>query len=558
MAYYSHRFFYLKLSLVMATPTPHHSSSEPSNYSAVEQKNPRFFMPIFVGIIVGVLVYVGISLSQDLSHLPALGMTAIVLLGLALLIALGFEFVNGFHDTANAVATVIYTNALPAPVAVIWAGFCNFLGVMLSSGAVAYGIIALLPVELIMNVNSGAGFAMIFAMLLSAILWNLGTWYLGIPASSSHTLIGSILGVGVMNYILHYHTGDASGVDMAQVTKVAYALFFSPLIGFILALILFLCVKTIFKKQSTLFQPPVGKTPPPLPIRAMQILTCTGVSFVHGSNDGQKGMGLIMLILIAVAPMAYSLNQQLNQKDIQQFQQLARQTSQVFIVQSNDIPSTLTNPQAEHILTQYIQNKQHNELIHPALSHVSRKLSHDLAQYQNIRDIPEQKVDELRNELYLSMSALKLLDKQKHLANFSPEQQQTIKSYRQSIDGFLQYIPDWVKIAVAFALGMGTMVGWKRIVVTVGEKIGKNRLSYGQGISAELVSISTIAGASAFGMPVSTTQVLNSAVAGTMVGNKSGLNFSTIKSILSAWVLTLPTTIILSGCLYWLLLKIFV
>ena len=223
----------------------------------VHVPTPKFFMPVFLTVIISTLIYIGFQLTADLAHVPALSLYSMILLGTALFIALGFEFVNGFHDTANAVATVIYTNALSAPVAVMWAGFCNFLGVMVASGAVAYGIIALLPVELIMNVGSGAGFAMVFAMLIAAILWNLGTWFLGIPASSSHTLIGSILGVGIMNYLLNAGSG-ASGIDMEQVLKVGKALLFSPLIGFAFAALLFLLVKKVFRKQLELFQPPEG------------------------------------------------------------------------------------------------------------------------------------------------------------------------------------------------------------------------------------------------------------------------------------------------------------
>ncbi|MFI7911436.1 inorganic phosphate transporter, partial [Acinetobacter baumannii] len=278
----------------------------------VHVPTPKFFMPVFLTIIIATLIYIGFQVSADLAHVPPLSLYSVILLSTALLIALGFEFVNGFHDTANAVATVIYTNALPAPVAVMWAGFCNFLGVMVASGAVAYGIIALLPVELIMNMGSGAGFAMVFALLIAAILWNLGTWFLGIPASSSHTLIGSILGVGIMNHLLSASTGvTTSGVDMDQVIKVGKALLFSPLIGFAFAAIVFLLVKTIFKRQLELFQPPEGNKPPPAIIRAILIFTCTGVSFAHGSNDGQKGMGLIMLILVGLVPLAYSLNKNL-------------------------------------------------------------------------------------------------------------------------------------------------------------------------------------------------------------------------------------------------------
>lgn len=518
----------------------------------VHVPTPKFFMPVFLTIIVATLIYIGFQVSADLAHVPPLSLYSVILLSTALFIALGFEFVNGFHDTANAVATVIYTNALPAPVAVMWAGFCNFLGVMVASGAVAYGIIALLPVELIMNMGSGAGFAMVFALLIAAILWNLGTWFLGIPASSSHTLIGSILGVGIMNHLLSASTGvTTSGVDMDQVIKVGKALLFSPLIGFAFAAILFLLVKTIFKRQLELFQPPEGNKPPPAIIRAILIFTCTGVSFAHGSNDGQKGMGLIMLILVGLVPLAYSINKNLDTQQVQSFHQLSSQTA----VLLNHNQQELTDEKAREVLTKYIQTKQQTPEVVPALASMTDHLGARVSSYRDLKDIPEAAISEIRNDMYLSTTTFKRLDKADALPKMDDSQKKLVKDYRVSLDSFLQYIPNWVKVAVALALGLGTMVGWKRIVVTVGERIGKNHMTYGQGMSAELIAMSTIAAADGLGMPVSTTHVLNSAVAGTMVANKSGLNFNTVKTILSAWIFTLPATICLSGGLYWLFLK---
>ena len=537
----------------MNSKTPHvqdrmHSASNKS--TNVHVPTPKFFMPVFFTVIIATLIYIGFQVSADLSHVPPLSLYSVILLATALLIALGFEFVNGFHDTANAVATVIYTNALSAPVAVMWAGFCNFLGVMVASGAVAYGIIALLPVELIMNVSSGAGFAMVFAMLIAAILWNLGTWFLGIPASSSHTLIGSILGVGIMNYLLHSGSG-ASGVDMDQVMKVGKALLFSPLIGFAFAAVVFLLVKKVFKRQLELFQPPEGNKPPPPLIRAILIFTCTGVSFAHGSNDGQKGMGLIMLILIGLVPLAYSLNKNLDPAHIQSFEQLSSQAAVAMYPAHADIP----DEQARQTITAYIQTKEMTPAVVPALASLTDHLGDRVAQYGDLKNIPEDAISSIRNDMYLSTTAFKRLDKADQLPAMPEAQQKVVKEYRSNLDSFLQYIPTWVKVAVALALGLGTMVGWKRIVVTVGERIGKHHMTYGQGMSAELVAMSTIAAADGFGMPVSTTHVLNSAVAGTMVANKSGLNFATVKTILSAWIFTLPATICLSGGLYWIFLQ---
>src|SRR5467141_2073125 len=276
-------------------------------------------MIAFFGILAAGLLFVAYSIYVDVNATGAKVTTYLpyLLLLVALLIALGFEFVNGFHDTANAVATVIYTHSLPAEFAVMWSGFFNFLGVLLSSGAVAFGIVSLLPVELILQVGSSAGFAMVFALLIAAIIWNLGTWYFGLPASSSHTLIGSIIGVGVANALTRGRDGT-SGVDWGKATEIGYALLLSPLVGFICAAILLLLLKLIIRKPE-LYRAPEGNQPPPLWIRGLLILTCTGVSFAHGSNDGQKGMGLIMLILIGTVPTAYALNHAVGYSQVQDF-----------------------------------------------------------------------------------------------------------------------------------------------------------------------------------------------------------------------------------------------
>src|ERR1700723_2987288 len=263
-------------------------------------------MMIFgVVLIVGV-AYAGSSLLHDLSFVHSDSILPYLLLRLALLVALGFEFVNGFHDTANAVAILIYTHSLEPPIAVVWSGFWNFLGVLASSGLVAFAIVSLLPVELILQVGSRAGFSMVFALLIAAIIWNLGTWYFGLPASSSHTLVGSIIGVGIANQLMSAKTGT-SGVDWAQATNIGKTLLISPVVGFVSAALLLLVAKKLIPNKQ-LYEAPKGKEPPPFWIRALLVLTCTGVSFAHGSNDGQKGMGLIMLILIGTVPTAYAVN----------------------------------------------------------------------------------------------------------------------------------------------------------------------------------------------------------------------------------------------------------
>ncbi len=321
---------------------------------------------VFIGMLAAGLLFGGYSLVSDVSEAGPHATTWVpyLLLGVALVIALGFEFVNGFHDTANAVATVIYTHSLPPNVAVVWSGFFNFVGVLVSSGAVAFGIISLLPVELILQVGSGAGFAMVFALLIAAIIWNLATWWLGLPASSSHTLIGSIIGVGVANALMHGRDGT-SGVDWAQATKVGYSLLLSPLVGFCCAALLLLALRA-FVKNKALYEEPRGNKPPPLWIRALLILTCTGVSFAHGSNDGQKGMGLIMLILVGTVPMAYALNRAMPADNMVQFVAVAHVTQESLVKSAPTAAPTAPR----QTISDYVRTKTLTPEVVPALAKV--------------------------------------------------------------------------------------------------------------------------------------------------------------------------------------------
>ena len=461
-----------------------------------------------------------------------------------MLIALGFEFVNGFHDTANAVATVIYTHSLAPPVAVVWSGFFNFLGVLISSGAVAFGIVSLLPVELILQVGSEAGFAMVFAMLIAAIIWNLGTWWLGLPASSSHTMIGSIIGVGIANALMRGRDGT-SGVDWSKAIEIGYALLLSPLVGFICAAILLLLMKFLIRKPG-LYAEPKGKTAPPLWIRGLLIFTSAGVSFAHGSNDGQKGMGLIMLILIGTVPTTYALNRTPSAGDVPSFVQNSLAASKVVESKAAGY-SVLGDPRPA--VTNYLTSHQINEGTFPSLAVLIRDIANQVQSYGAISQIPAAQAGNTRNDMYLASEAIRFLQKDK-AAELSKQDIATLGAYKKSLDNATKFIPDWVKVSVALALGLGTMIGWKRIVVTVGERIGKEHLTYGQGAAAEIVAMGTIAAADSFGLPVSTTHVLSSGVAGTMAANGSGVQMSTIRSIALAWVLTLPCAMALSAFLF--------
>lgn len=507
----------------------------------------------FAAAILASLIYVAWSVYADASAAGVQPTTLLpfALLFLALLIALGFEFVNGFHDTANAVATVIYTNAMPANVAVVWSGFFNFLGVLLSTGAVAFGIVSLLPVELILQVGSNAGFAMVFALLISAIVWNLATWWLGIPSSSSHTLIGSIIGVGVANALLHGKSGT-SGVDWTKATDIGQALLISPLIGFGVAALLFLALK-LLAKNPALYEEPKGNTPPPWWIRGLLIFTCTGVSFAHGSNDGQKGMGLIMLILIGTVPTAYALNRAVPAEYSAEFH--ANSVAAVSALGQQGV-TLVPAGEARAKVTTYISDKTYTPETVPALASLITDVDRQVAEYGSLAQVPAAAVGNIRNDMYLTSEAVKRLSKDK-AAQVSEADAKTLSTYKASLDAGTRFIPTWVKVAVAFALGLGTMIGWKRIVVTVGEKIGKSHLTYAQGLSAEAVAMTTIFGADHLGLPVSTTHVLSSGVAGTMAANGSGLQAATIRNLLMAWVLTLPVSIGLAGGLYMVFSAIF-
>jgi phosphate/sulfate permease len=628
--------------------------ARPSSAALLDKKMKKSHALISGGVVLMALVigvgFIGTNIVRDFSGITISSIWPYALLVLALVIALGFEFVNGFHDTANAVATVIYTHSLDPNLAVVWSGLCNLTGVLLSSGAVAYAIITLLPVELILQVSSGAGFAMVFALLIAAIIWNLSTWWFGLPASSSHTMVGSIIGVGIANQLMSVHTGT-SGVDWEQATKVFKVLLISPLIGFGAAALLlllsklfiltkwakefaiaydanhkkplwaiptilitgipgayifnfvaplilglfgdpgkalwlpiqtfqsahvpyglyavmllvgiagyyctYLFARLVIENADVLYSAPDGATPPPWPIRALLIFTCSGVSFAHGSNDGQKGMGLIMLILIGTVPTAYALNHAVSSKDTQSFIAASEQAG---VVINNHVDKTgILGADARAEVTDYIRTKQIQPDTMLALRELVSDLRGDVTTYKEYKSVPANRQANVRNDMYVASEAIRLMQKHDESLKaagqptvFTSAENATLKTYKSKVDQATKFIPPWVKVAVALALGMGTMVGWKRIVVTVGEKIGKEHLTYAQGACAELVAMCTISAADTWGLPVSTTHVLSSGVAGTMAANGSGLQLATIRNIAMAWVLTLPAAALLSGGLFWL------
>jgi PiT family inorganic phosphate transporter len=515
-------------------------------------RNPgKIGMAVFGGALVVGLIYTVISLATDLQAERGTSIYPYILLGVALLVALGFEFVNGFHDTANAVATVIYTHTMEPHLAVAWSGFCNFIGVVLSTGAVAFTIITLLPVELILQVGSGSGFAMVFALLIAAILWNVGTWYFGLPASSSHTMVGSIIGVGIANQLMNPRQGT-SGVDWGQASTVGKSLLLSPLVGFAIAWLLLTICKAVIKDKR-LYEAPQGAEPPPFWIRVLLFGTCTGVSFFHGSNDGQKGMGLIMLILIGTVPTTYALNRAVTPSQTEDFLAVSQQTVQV-LSKYVDPSAVVADPRDD--LTAYIRTRQFNANTMLALRSVVSDIGNETSLYKELKNVPPDMTRNFRNDMYVVSEAIRLVQKSGKPV-FAADEEKVLANYKKHVDLATKFIPLWVKVAVAMALGMGTMIGWKRIVVTVGEKIGKDHLTYGQGAAAEITAMATIGMADYYGLPVSTTHVLSSGIAGTMAANRTGLQWGTVRNIALAWVLTLPAAMLLSGFLFWALKNAF-
>ena len=464
-----------------------------------------------------------------------LSLGATILLGLALACACAFEFVNGFHDTSNAVATVIYTKALRPWTAVIWSAFCNFIGVYIGGIAVAMSILKLLPAELLVSSGHGAGLAMVLALLLSAILWNGGTWYFGLPASSSHTLIGAIIGVGLANSLLPGHAFGA-GVNWGKAREVGAALVFSPVFGMTAAAMLLLLAHRLIP-DKLLHAPPEGDTLPPTWVRAILVSTCTGVSFAHGSNDGQKGVGLIMLILIGLLPADFALNRSYDAAHMHQAvavtQQLEVAVKETFGERSAtaDRSGAAAHSKSDKVLSELGE-------IRAALDGKA-----------SVREIPVEQRWQVRSRIVSVDGALTALEKDGGAA-VTPAQSAALKKGKSELRGMTDYAPFWVLVMVAVSLGIGTMTGWKRIVVTVGEKIGKTHLTYAQGAAAEMVAAATIGLSAYAGLPVSTTHVLSSGVAGAMIADKSGLQASTVRNIGLAWVLTLPVAMLLAGVLF--------
>ncbi|SCC64300.1 inorganic phosphate transporter PitA [Kosakonia oryziphila] len=484
-----------------------------------------------------------------------------LLLLLALVFVLFYEAINGFHDTANAVATVIYTRAMRSQLAVVMAAVFNFFGVLLGGLSVAYAIVHMLPTNLLLNVSSAHGLAMVFSMLLAAIIWNLGTWYLGLPASSSHTLIGAIIGIGLTNALMT-GTSVVDALNIPKVLGVFASLILSPIVGLLIAGSLIFILRRYWsntKKRARIHMTPAerekidGKRKPPFWTRIALILSAIGVSFSHGANDGQKGIGLIMLVLIGVAPAGFVVNLNASGYDITRTRDAVNNVETYF----QQHPALLQKatgvdpliPASEEVKTQPGEFHCHPGRVIMALDRAKLMLT-DIENYEQVP--PEQRSQLRRIMLCLS----DITDKVAKQPDISADDQRLLKKLKGDMLSTIEYAPIWIIMAVALALGVGTMIGWRRVATTIGEKIGKKGMTYAQGMSAQMTAAVSIGLASYTGMPVSTTHVLSSSVAGTMIVDGGGLQRKTVTNILMAWIFTLPASVVLSGVLYWLSLHL--
>ncbi|RDK92782.1 low-affinity inorganic phosphate transporter [Enterobacillus tribolii] len=479
------------------------------------------------------------------------------MLVLALLFVLFYEAINGFHDTANAVATVIYTRAMRSQLAVVMSGIFNFLGVMLGGLSVAYAIVHMLPTDLLLNVSSAHGLAMMFSLLLAAIIWNLGTWYFGLPASSSHTLIGAIIGIGLTNALVT----NASVVDALNIPKVIgifMSLIISPLVGLIVAGGMVFLLRRYWsgtKKRQRIHMTPAerekidGKRKPPFWTRIALILSAVGVSFSHGANDGQKGIGLLMLVLIGVAPAGFVVNMDATGYDIARTRDAVVHLQQYYVKNKDTLPHIVgSEPTAPvEVALNSGEFHCHSDRALIAIEQAQGMLG-------NLQSYSELNVEQRNHMRRLLMCIADTSEKAGKLPETSLSDRRYLGDLRKDLLQTVEYAPMWIIVAVALALSLGTMIGWRRVATTIGEKIGKKGMTYAQGVSAQMTAAISIGVASYTGMPVSTTHVLSSSVAGTMIVDGGGVQKKTVKNILLAWILTLPVSIVLAGGLYWLAL----
>jgi len=485
--------------------------------------------------------------------LEALNNVSTLTLGLLLLslgIALFYEMINGFHDTANAVAMIIYTNSMEAKYSVIMSGIMNFLGVLLGGISVAYVIVHLLPLDIMVAYNQNATLVMIYSLLISAVIWNFGTWYFGLPVSSSHSLIGSLIGVSTVFGVMHGFEFSQS-VNWKVLYGVLIALALSPILGFVFAYILMKITKKLIHSPKFYKTPDseVKRKRPNFWMRIGIIATGAGVSFAHGSNDGQKGIGLIMIILIGILPSYYALDMNSHQYKIQQTRESAANLAN-FYAENNQTLNRLVSE--KHLISAL---KIKNTIAECNVNQVQDTTSLIATKLNGIKSYSELSAADrwsLHNAILCSDNFFGQVEKIYLLKD--KDKFDYIAAQRKTMLSATEYVPSWVMIAVALSLSIGTMIGYKRIVHTIGEKIGSQPITYMQGTVAQVISMITILLANFFHAPVSTTHIVSSSVAGSMVAEPGGsIQKSTVNTILLSWLFTLPVTALLSSAIYYCL-----
>ncbi|MGF6726034.1 PiT family inorganic phosphate transporter [Paraburkholderia sp. GAS41] len=464
--------------------------------------------------------------------MPSSGIVVAMLI-VCLVMVLAFEATNGFHDASNAVATVIYTQSLNPVPAVIWSGLMNFIGVLVGGISVAYALVEILPPDVLTPPDGSPAVPMLVSIFAAALFWNILTWAFAIPNSSSHCIIGALIGVAAADALLKAR-GVTQGVDWKQIVTVLKGLAVSPVLGLLLAGGMYGILRLVVR-HGHLFETPKKGEPPVWWLRGLLILTCTTVSFSHGTNDGQKSIGLIMLTIIGLLPAAYALNPQA--------------TGQMTELSQNAAAALpLIQQYGDDVKAQAMKSATLLQNAGAQLDGEARKLK----THEKTADTPQTVAvrAQLRGAVYDVLSELKHVGE---LADVSAADKAKAADLLKKMAPPVQYAPLWVRVLSALCLGVGTMIGYKRVVRTLGERLGKQHMTPGQGVSAELVGSLLIGTAGFTGLPVSTTHIITSGIAGTMVAGGEGVQGAMLWRIALTWAVTLPVTILLSAGLFYFL-----
>ena len=480
-------------------------------------------------------------------------------LTIVLVLVLLYEAINGFHDTANAIAIVIYTRTMSVYHAVMMAGIFNFLGVLFGGLSVAYTIIHILPIDLLLDVGSTYGLSVVFSILLSCIIWNFGTWYIGLPTSSSHTLIGSIIGINIINSWMNAKS-IVDGLNISIIINIFLSLILSPIISLFIASCFIFFLRRYWnntKKQARIHMTPAnreridGKKKPPFWTRIAIIISAVGVSYSHGANDGQKGIGLVMLALIGIIPGKFSVNMNASNYEITRTRDAIYHFQQYCLQHTKLIKNNF----------QMHKNKKkifssHTELFHGNIINTDKIIQQAQNLLNNLHNYNQLSENQRSKMRCILLCISDMVDKVIKKPNILLKNKLFLLNLKKDLLKTIEYAPIFVILIIALALSLGTMIGWRNVVITISNKIGKKDMSYAHGISAQITAATSIGIASYSGIPISTTHILSSAVAGAMLADGCGVQISTIKNIIMAWILTFPICAILSAYIYWIFIQI--